>query len=59
MSINSNQRCENKIDKYCENAIKYEKYAETRRCKKCCIECVEPCNNICHDALEIREKGVK
>jgi len=45
-------KCEDKIDKYCRQAIAYKKYAEVRRCDKCCIGCMEPCGNICEKALE-------
>jgi len=49
-------KCEDKIEEYCRQAISYRKYAKYRRCNKCCIECLEPCGNICPIAIEINEK---
>ena len=49
-------KCEDKIGEYCRQAITYRKYAKYRRCNKCCIECLEPCGNICPIAIEINEK---
>ncbi len=51
-------KCEEKIDKYCRQAITYKKYAEVRRCDRCCIGCMELCGNVCDKALEIM-KGKK
>lgn len=50
-------KCEDKIDKGCRQAIIYKKYAEIRRCDKCCLECLEPCSNICKIALEINKEN--
>lgn len=49
--------CEEKIDQYCRQAVACKKYAEIRRCDKCCIGCMEPCGNICPVALEINEEN--
>ncbi len=40
-------KCEDKIDKYCRQAITYKKYAETRKCEMCCIDCKNRCKEIC------------
>ena len=48
--------CEDKVDKYCRQAITYEKYVKYRGCNKCCISCIEPCGNLCFKVLEHREK---
>ena len=44
--------CEDKIAEYCSQAIKYKKYAEIRRCDKCCLECVDICPQMCDKALD-------
>ena len=49
-------KCEEEILGYCMQAIKYKKYAEVRRCDKCCLECAEPCGNICDTALTINKE---
>ncbi len=52
-------RCEEKADKYCMKAIRYEKYTEYRKCDKCCIECYNPCSYLCRKALEIINKTIE
>ncbi len=49
-------RCEEKISQYCRQAITYKKYAQYRDCNKCCLECLEPCGNICDTALTINKE---
>lgn len=49
-------KCNQESSGYCMQAIKYKKYAEIRRCNKCCLHCDEPCSNICKVALELRDK---
>ena len=46
-------RCEEKIGAYCRQAVSYKKYAEYRRCDRCCIDCLEPCSYLCSTALRI------
>ncbi len=52
-------RCEEKADKYCMKAIRYEKYAEYRRCNQCCIECNDPCGYLCGKAFEVMNMGIE
>ena len=52
-------RCEEKADKYCMKAIRYEKYAEYRRCNQCCIGCNDPCGYLCGKALEVMNKRIE
>ena len=52
-------KCEEKVDIYCMQAIKYKKYAEIRRCDKCCIGCLEPCSHLCSKSLEIVTKTIE
>lgn len=40
-------KCEEYVADHCMLAIKYEKYAEVRDCKKCCLYCKTKCENIC------------
>jgi hypothetical protein len=47
-------KCEEKVDQYCRQVIKYKKYAEIRRCNKCCIDCLDPCSYLCDKALEFK-----
>ncbi|HHV37878.1 MAG TPA: hypothetical protein GXX70_00085 [Tepidimicrobium sp.] len=49
-------KCEDKINIYCRQAITYKKYAQYRECNKYCLECLEPCGNICKIALDINEE---
>jgi hypothetical protein len=51
-------KCEEKIGEYCRQAVTYRKYADIRRCNNCCIECEEPCSNICEKALDINQKRI-
>lgn len=48
-------KCEEKIGEYCRQAVIYKKYAKVRRCEKCCIECREPCSNMCTKAIDINK----
>ena len=48
--------CEEKIDQYCRQAVAYKKYAEIRRCDKCCQGCGEPCSHICKRVVEYESK---
>ena len=52
-------KCEEKVAQYCRQAIKLQKYAEYRRCNKCCIGCLEPCSHLCSKALEIMTKTIE
>jgi len=52
-------RCAEKVDIYCMQAIKYKKYAEIRRCNKCCIDCLEPCSFLCDKALEFKNMSIE
>lgn len=45
-------KCEDKVADYCAQAVKYKKYAEIRRCEKCCLECVDICPHLCEKALD-------
>ena len=51
--------CEEKVGQYCRQAVRLEKYAEYRRCNKCCIECNNPCSYLCSKALEIINKTIE
>ena len=44
--------CEEKVSDYCRQAIIYKKYAEMRRCDKCCIDCTVHCEHICEKASD-------
>lgn len=52
-------RCAEKVDIYCMQVIKYKKYAEIRRCDKCCIDCLEPCSYLCDKALEFKNMTIE
>ena len=52
-------KCTEKIDIYCIQVIKYKKYAEIRRCDKCCIDCLEPCSYLCDKALELKNMAIE
>lgn len=52
-------KCEEKVSKYCRQAIIYKKYAEIRRCDRCCIDCMKLCSNICDKALDINKSELK
>lgn len=45
-------KCGDYIAGHCGKAIKYKKYAEVRRCNKCCLECKFRCDEVCEKALE-------
>ncbi len=51
--------CKDYISGYCKQAIEYKKYAEYRRCDRCCIDCLEPCSYLCRKALEIINKTIE
>lgn len=52
-------RCEEKVGQYCRQAVKLQKYAEYRRCNKCCIDCLEPCSYLCDIALELKNNSIE
>ena len=52
-------RCEERIKEYCRQAVIYKKYADIRRCNKCCIGCMELCGNVCEKALDIMKEVKK
>lgn len=52
-------RCEEKVGQYCIQAVKLQKYAEYRRCNKCCIDCLEPCSYLCDIALELKNNSIE
>lgn len=47
--------CEEKVSYYCRQAVTYKKYAEMRRCDKCCIECKNHCDYICERVAEDKD----
>ena len=51
-------KCEEKAAGHCMMAIKYKKYAEYRRCNKCCVGCMELCGNVCEKALDLMKEDV-
>lgn len=51
--------CEEKIGQYCRQTVSYKKYAEIRRCDRCCIDCSNPCGNLCDKALELKNNIVE
>lgn len=52
-------KCQDEVAKMCMKAIKYKKYANIRRCDKCCIDCNNPCGNLCDIALELKNKAIE
>lgn len=34
-------KCEERIGEYCRQAVSYKKFAEYRRCDRCCIDRIE------------------
>lgn len=52
-------KCEEKVGQYCRQAVKLQKYAEYRRCNKCCIDCLEPCSYLCDKALEFKNMAIE
>lgn len=52
-------KCKERVSKYCRQAITYKKYAEIRKCNKCCIGCLELCGNVCNKALDINKSELK
>ena len=45
-------KCEEKVGKYCRQAISYAKYAKYRECNKCCLKCSDKCDNVCDKAKQ-------
>ena len=52
-------KCKEKVGQYCRQAVSYKKYAEYRSCDKCCVDCNDPCGNLCDKALEIKNKSIE
>lgn len=49
--------CEDKVKEYCRQVLFIEE--RYRKCKRCCLNCNEPCGNYCRWTLELKNRAIE